>query len=151
MTAFVSPYQIECLPRQAQLYKRSFRSGTAGTGSRVSRFVNRIMFYALKSLRRIPSYGSFSYSIGDSVRSIRFDARNRQLSALYFDAFLPIYEPAPSLTSRTWYSLIRAFHPLDSMCSMTSFPLPPPGCRQSSINTILRSCNRFSIASSSFI
>ena len=93
MTAIVSPYRIESLPRQAQLYKKPFRSQTAGTGSRVRRLMNRVMFYALESLGRKLSYGSFSYSIGDNDRSIRFDARNRQYSALYFDAFLPIHEP----------------------------------------------------------
>ena len=93
MTAIVSPYRIESLPRQAQLYKKPFRSQTAGSGSRVRRLMNRVMFYALESLGRKLSYGSFSYSIGDNDRSIRFDARNRQYSALYFDAFLPIHEP----------------------------------------------------------
>lgn len=92
MTVIASPYTIGVLPRQARLYKKAFRSGTRSS-SRGSRFLNRIAFYAAETLRKKPCYGRFDYAQGDQVTSIRFDARNRQYSALYFDAFLPIYEP----------------------------------------------------------
>lgn len=92
MASIASPYSIDRLPPQAEHYKNAFRSGTADS-SRVGRFINRIVFYAVETFRDKPCYGRFNYAVGDSVRSIRFDARNRQYSAIYFDAFLPIYEP----------------------------------------------------------
>ena len=92
MTAFANPFSIEALPAQARFYKQAFRSGTRGSG-RVSRLVNRIGFYAWETFGTQPRYGRFSYGVGDDRRSIRFDARNRQFSAIYFDAFQPIYEP----------------------------------------------------------
>ncbi len=92
MTAIASPYQIEALPRQALFYKGAFRSGTANS-TRAGRLLNRLAFYALETLRNEPCYGRFKFYIGDSIKSIRVDARNRQYSALYFDAFVPVYEP----------------------------------------------------------
>jgi len=46
---------------------------------------------------RKPAYGTFSLKVGQHDKIIRFDARNRQFSALYFASFLPIYEPDVTL------------------------------------------------------
>jgi hypothetical protein len=97
VTAIVSPFAIQSLPLQARFYKHAFRSGTAN-GSRVGRLLNRIAFYACETFADRPSYGHFAYGLGESTTSIRFDARNRQYSAIYFDAFLPIYEPDVTAT-----------------------------------------------------
>jgi FkbM family methyltransferase len=97
VTAIVSPFAIQSLPLQARFYKHAFRSGTAN-GSRVGRLLNRIAFYACETFADRPSYGHFAYGLGQSTTSIRFDARNRQYSAIYFDAFLPIYEPDVTAT-----------------------------------------------------
>lgn len=97
MTAIVSPFAVQSLPAQARFYKHAFRSGTANS-SRVGRLLNRIAFYACETFANRPSYGRFAYGLGERTTSIRFDARNRQYSAIYFDAFLPIYEPDVTAT-----------------------------------------------------
>ena len=107
MTVIASPFTVERLPPQARFYKQAFRSGSARS-SRLSRVFNRIAFYACETFGREPSYGRFAYGHGERTDSIRFDARNRQYSSIYFDAFLPIYEPDVTAT-------ILQFAPLDGV------------------------------------
>ena len=89
----VSPFKIQTLPLFARLYRRSFRGGLVEKLPYVARMFSRVVFYAMEIFGRKPAYGTFSFKVGQHEKIIRFNARNRQFSALYFATFLPIYEP----------------------------------------------------------
>ena len=88
----VSPYTVQTLPLFARLYRRSFRGGLVEKLPYVPRMSSRVVFYAMEAFGRKPAYGTFSLKVGQHDKIIRFDARNRQFSSLYFATFLPIYE-----------------------------------------------------------
>jgi len=88
----VSPFTVQSLPLFARLYRRSFRGGLVEKLPYVPRMLSRVLFYAMEAFGRKPAYGTFSFKIGQHEKIIRFNARNRQFSALYFATFFPIYE-----------------------------------------------------------
>ena len=88
----VSPFTVQALPLFARLYRRSFRGGMVEKLPYIPRMLSRVLFYAMEAFGRKPAYGTFFLRVGQNDKIIRFNARNRQFSALYFATFLPIYE-----------------------------------------------------------
>lgn len=87
-----NPFTVICLPLVGRLHRSSFRSGSAN-GTPLSRLLSRMLFYPMRALSFREASGKIQVTVGDEERSARFDARNRQFSALYFDVFSSGYEP----------------------------------------------------------
>jgi FkbM family methyltransferase len=87
-----NPFTVIYLPLVGRLHRSSFRSGSAN-GSSMSRLLSRLFFYPLRALSFREAPGKLQVKVGEEERSARFDARNRQFSALYFDIFSSGYEP----------------------------------------------------------
>lgn len=86
------PFTVEKLPLLGKLYRHAFRSGCVNTPAPL-RFISRILFYSLHGISFRPALGRLCVDFGEETRIGHFDARNRQFSALYFDAFSKGYEP----------------------------------------------------------
>lgn len=90
--SFVSPFCVEHLPLLARLHRLSFRGGCAGVPTLV-RLAARGVFHVLRDVSFGPVPGRMRVNVAGVDREAKFDARNRQFGALYFDEFADGYEP----------------------------------------------------------
>ena len=90
------PLRLPChdvhLPPFAERYRKAFRSGSGSQVSSGTRFVNRMLYYLTDTLSKSPAMGEFTLKVGSAERQIRFNARNRQFSSLYFEKYNAGYE-----------------------------------------------------------
>jgi FkbM family methyltransferase len=88
------PYVIDSLPLFARLYRNAFRSGSGNRRTGWQRSLCRLLYYLYGWCNPRPAYGQVTMNIRGRETVIRFDAKNRQFSALYFDRYLEEgYEP----------------------------------------------------------
>jgi FkbM family methyltransferase len=87
-----SPFRVVRLPWLARLHRAGFRGSRKPAVAPV-RLLARGAFYLLRRLSRGPVYGELQVRIGGELRTARFDARNRQFGAIYFDRYANGYEP----------------------------------------------------------
>lgn len=81
------------LPAFARCYRKAFRSGSGDSVPSVARLCHRMLYYGMDAVCRWPQTGRFTLRVGGDDRTIRFDTRNRQFSAIYFDKYAAGYEP----------------------------------------------------------
>ena len=91
-TPIRNPFDVERLPLLGRLYRKAFRSGSPSTPAPI-RFCSRIAFYLLRAMTFVEAKGTLKVHMGNEIRYAKFDARNRQFNAIYFDKYSAGYEP----------------------------------------------------------
>jgi len=86
------------LPLLARLHRGAFRSGTGPDLSPWKQIGCRAGYYPLAALVRTPQLGRLELPVRGQMRTLEFDCRNRQFIAIYFQKYMPGFEPAVSAT-----------------------------------------------------